>query len=444
MKRLTLVTLALIFSILSYSQIEIDASGKVGIGGVTPENDLHLKDNGSAIMQFENGNGYSWKIGNYTSSPWSAVNTLAICTESNYPRMEFREDHTYIHDRLALGVGYDGNRAVFELDDQKWMRINAKDNSSGILFYETGSSSKNSVQYGGKIEYNENTDAFIIGTYQNHVAQNGIYLYRNNGNVGINGFNDSWTYKLKVFGAAYATSVWQTSDVRFKEDIKDLNNSFEQLKKVRGVTYKMKKTNKTNEIDSNNWQITSTDTIPTDSILADTTINMGQALPELKYGFIAQEIQEIFPDLVHADNDDYLAINYTGFIPLLVEAFKEQQLLLEKMQKEISNLKKKDSKKGGTMNSNSNQNGGQNTLFQNVPNPFTASTQIEYFIIDIVQNAMLNIYNMNGTQLKSIKLYQKGYGDITINGSEFVAGMYIYALIADGQVIDTKQMILTD
>jgi len=48
---------------------------------------------------------------------------------------------------------------------------------------------------------------------------------------------------------------------------------------------------------------------------------------------------------------------------------------------------------------------------------------------------------MNGTQLKSIELHHLGDGSITINGGEFKAGMYLYALITDGQVIDTKRMI---
>ena len=61
-----------------------------------------------------------------------------------------------------------------------------------------------------------------------------------------------------------------------------------------------------------------------------------------------------------------------------------------------------------------------------------------------VQNAMLNIYNMNGTQLKSIDIQQTGSGSITINGSEFGAGMYMYALIVDGNIIDTKNMVLTE
>lgn len=55
-----------------------------------------------------------------------------------------------------------------------------------------------------------------------------------------------------------------------------------------------------------------------------------------------------------------------------------------------------------------------------------------------------NIYDMNGTQLKSIEIHQRGDGNITIYGDQLNAGMYLYNLIADGQVFDTKQMILTD
>lgn len=47
-------------------------------------------------------------------------------------------------------------------------------------------------------------------------------------------------------------------------------------------------------------------------------------------------------------------------------------------------------------------------------------------------------------QLKSIELHQRGEGSITINGGEFNAGMYLYTLITEGQVLDTKRMILTD
>ncbi|HOV83733.1 MAG TPA: hypothetical protein PLE52_02795 [Paludibacteraceae bacterium] len=45
--------------------------------------------------------------------------------------------------------------------------------------------------------------------------------------------------------------------------------------------------------------------------------------------------------------------------------------------------------------------------------------------------------------LKSYSIKEKEKSNITIQGSELNAGMYLYALIADGKVIDTKRMILT-
>ncbi len=60
-----------------------------------------------------------------------------------------------------------------------------------------------------------------------------------------------------------------------------------------------------------------------------------------------------------------------------------------------------------------------------------------------VASASLYIYDMNGTQLRSLPIGQKGKGTVIIQGGELAAGMYLYALIADGKVIDTKRMILT-
>jgi flagellar hook assembly protein FlgD len=87
---------------------------------------------------------------------------------------------------------------------------------------------------------------------------------------------------------------------------------------------------------------------------------------------------------------------------------------------------------------------GSCLLKQNYPNPFSESMRINYYLPDDIQKATIYIYDMNGKQLKSIPLNQKGNGSITIKGSELKAGMYMYALITDGQIIDTKRMILMD
>jgi len=82
-------------------------------------------------------------------------------------------------------------------------------------------------------------------------------------------------------------------------------------------------------------------------------------------------------------------------------------------------------------------------LDQNIPNPFNTSTTIGYYLPTTITNASIYVYDMNGVQLKSYSITEKGKGTVTIQGSEFNAGMYLYALIADGKVIDTKRMILT-
>lgn len=47
------------------------------------------------------------------------------------------------------------------------------------------------------------------------------------------------------------------------------------------------------------------------------------------YGLIAQEVQRIYPDLVYEDGEGYLSIDYVGIIPLLIQAFKEQNTTIQ-------------------------------------------------------------------------------------------------------------------
>ena len=83
-------------------------------------------------------------------------------------------------------------------------------------------------------------------------------------------------------------------------------------------------------------------------------------------------------------------------------------------------------------------------LSQNAPNPFSQSTEIKYYLPTSVNTAFLCVYDLNGRQLKQIRLSQRGEGSQLISGAEFSAGIYLYALIADGKEIDVKRMILTE
>ena len=59
---------------------------------------------------------------------------------------------------------------------------------------------------------------------------------------------------------------------------------------------------------------------------------------DLQIGVIAQEIETVFPELV-SDGYEYKSVNYTGLIPILLEALKEQQAQLEAKEAAIITLK---------------------------------------------------------------------------------------------------------
>jgi len=201
------------------------------------------------------------------------------------------------------------------------------------------------------------------------------------------------------------------SDIRFKENIKKIDSPLSKVLKLSGVSFDYK--------DAKNPE--------------------GQRL-----GLIAQDVQKIVPGIVKTMQDSSLAISYSDLIPLLIEAVKEQQIQIEA-------LKKVNGNNSGSLKSASEPTLLETTesialayLDQNAPNPFSQTTQIGYYLPDAVQKATLYVYDMNGMQLKTIPINQKGKGSITINGSELRPGMYLYTLIADGKEIDTKRMILTE
>ena len=83
-------------------------------------------------------------------------------------------------------------------------------------------------------------------------------------------------------------------------------------------------------------------------------------------------------------------------------------------------------------------------LLQNKPNPFSEETKINYEITTSFENAKLIIHNLNGNEIKAYSINNIGIGEVIINGKELVPGMYLYTLIIDNEIIDTKRMILTN
>ena len=66
---------------------------------------------------------------------------------------------------------------------------------------------------------------------------------------------------------------------------------------------------------------------------------------EREIGFKAQEVQQVLPEVVETMADGYLAIDYGKMVPLLVEAIKEQQAIIDNLASQLENQQLESQKK---------------------------------------------------------------------------------------------------
>jgi hypothetical protein len=281
--------------------------------------------------------------------------------------------------------------------------------------------------------------------------------------VGIGAVNTSWEYELKVTDDAQITDdlliggdAWihgnevVTSDIIVKTDIERLNSKeiLEKLNQLEGKSFKYKNKAELESIFQNNLISKNfNDSVANDSnIIHDEIVDIPNFPNGTQYGLIAQEVKEIFPETIKFDSITQLfGINYNAFVPLLLEAIKEQQVLIENLQQEIELLKSDDRFKSAlTSNDISIDQSDPPLLYQNKPNPFNTDIEIEFYLPDNINRATINIYDLSGVQIKNYPVNQREKGSQIIRAEELSPGMYLYSLIADGNLIDTKRMVLTD
>ena len=177
----------------------------------------------------------------------------------------------------------------------------------------------------------------------------------------------------------------------------------------------------------------------------------------LHYGLTLASVQQALPELVTESENGAKYVDYNSLIPLLVVAVNELKEQVDNLSSRVEELEDAtgdgldeavpEDEGSNTAGSTENEDiaGGllKPALYQNVPNPFNADTRIRYCLPESVVQADLYVYDLQGKQVKKLAVTERGESSVTIHGNELQAGMYIYALIADGQEIDSKRMILT-
>ncbi len=202
----------------------------------------------------------------------------------------------------------------------------------------------------------------------------------------------------------------------------------------------------------------------------------GLSLPSgTQYGLIAQDVEQVLPHLVSdikqpetrdrfgkviSTKLDYKGINYTGLIPLLIGAVKDQQEKIDSLEEVIDDrLNALEARinqccGSGSLPEGSSGKTDENThrqtvelsslqvivLEQNVPNPFAEQTNISYFIPEDAGDAVVMFFDVSGKVLKTVDV-QKGQGILTVFGPNLGSGTYSYSLIVDGKAFETKRMV---
>ncbi len=239
------------------------------------------------------------------------------------------------------------------------------------------------------------------------------------------------------------------SDGRFKKEVREDIPGLAFIEKLRPVSYELDRKKLHTFLHGED----------TDALTA--SAKGGRSI-----GFIAQEVERVvsenryvFSGVDKPQNEhDHYGLRYAEFVVPLVKGMQEQQELIKSLQELVNAQQQRietlESRMYGNTASSgearSNPPGSEKTklegyqLYQNTPNPFDKTTVISAFLPEGAGESKIIVYNLQGLELASYPLKGSGRVSVEISGGRLPSGMYLYALAADGQVIDTKKMLLTN
>ena len=232
---------------------------------------------------------------------------------------------------LVNQIGVTGNDMWFATDDVERMRIDSSGNV-GIGASTTSPSHTLEVRDGtisGEIAKFSAIGATVV--IESSTAGNAKLFLKPNTTgskraefrvTDANDYGFLWTADTSTNGTAYmeleasstgggdltvkgdVIAYGSPSDKKYKENIKPIESALDKAMKLQGVTF--------------DWK-------DNDSIL------------DIKedIGFIAQDVQEVLPELVRENKKGNLSLRYQGITPILLEAIKELKAEIEELKKQI-------------------------------------------------------------------------------------------------------------
>ncbi|MCB9336651.1 MAG: tail fiber domain-containing protein [Lewinellaceae bacterium] len=295
-------------SLMSSSQWSVNGidiinnnSGNVGIGTPTPAALLHV----SGTSRFDG----------------------IINTNNQWISGDGDPEGVSIDDNSNVGIGTSTpNQKLEVFDGNINLKVGNNADDQGILFQNLGSSYTWNIF---RTDAGSNKADLVIaggGTAANPSLLPERFRIADNGNIGIGTASPS--EKLHVVGNICATGTIATcSDVRFKKDFQPIAGALGKIQQLNGLYYYWKKEE-----------------------FPDRKFN-----DERQIGLIAQEVEALFPEMVLTDNEGYKSLDYSRLTPVLVEAVKEQQKIIENGELRMDNIEQQNSMLSAEVESLKNQ-----------------------------------------------------------------------------------------
>ena len=185
--------------------------------------------------------------------------------------------------------------------------IGNSSNTTEIGTYSTGAIKRIRMSQGGELHFGDTTSGSPLGitegSWDNFTDQDRLSVYHRSS---IKFYSHLvQTAQIDNSGNFVATgNVTAYSDIRLKDDLQPIEDAVSKVQKLKGVTYIR------NDNDDENRQA----------------------------GLIAQDVELVLPEAVRETEDGTKTVNYNATIALLVESIKEQQTLINRLEKRINTL----------------------------------------------------------------------------------------------------------
>lgn len=232
-------------------------------------------------------NGTSW-IGSYNNT--GSADFLDGIDSSQFLRSDTADTKSGNLSIDYTGVLYvDYNASTLYRASLDWDRLQLGNNGTNYIVGGRTSA-------GGSLKFvvNNTTDVENSGTVNGTTAM----TITNGASVGIG--TDSPSYKLHVNGSFGATSITETSSIAYKENVRPIENGLELIEKLAGVVYDRKDGSQLNEA-----------------------------------GLIAEEVNEIIPNLVTKLDGAPEGIQYTKLTAYLIEAVKSLSAEVKSLKEQL-------------------------------------------------------------------------------------------------------------